>query len=442
MTPGRSTRQSELLGDPRKFMLAGFVVIAVFFGGLGLWAALFPFSGAVIAPGVVKVAQERKIVQHLEGGIVDEILVREGSRVNAGDVLIRLQSAAVAASADLVQSQVWARQALYARLRAESQFAAVITWPEELLANRQLADVAEAMAKEEDSFRSGRDDLSGKLALQESQIRQLTERIAGALEEAKAIDSVIAALREELQAKEALLEGRYIDLSQVLQLRRQLAESEGTKGSLHQSVAAMRQQIDELKLRSADLRNSYREKATTGLSEASDEIVTLRERLRPALDSRERLEIRAPIAGEVIGLRVHSAGGGVVRPGEPIMEIVPSDSELIIESRIRPEDITRVHPGQPTKVQLTAFDRREVSPLSGEVTHVSADMLSEPGANGATQAYYLVNVSVPPGELDKSQVYLSPGMPTVCFIETEERTILGYLLEPLFFFLDRSLREG
>jgi len=230
-------------------------------------------------------------------------------------------------------------------------------------------------------------------------------------------------------------------MSQVLELRRRLAEREGAKGSLRQSIAGMRQQIEEMKLRKIDLQNSYRETATSELGTVTDEIVTLRERLRPALDSQERLEIRAPIAGEVLNLRVHSEKGGVVRPGEPIMEIVPKDSDLIIESRIRPEDITRVQPGQETKVQLTAFDRREVSPLLGEVTHVSADMMREQMGNGI-QSYYLVYVRVRPGELDAQKVYLSPGMPAVCFIATEERTILGYLLEPIFFFLDRSLREA
>jgi len=437
-TPGQVV---ALDGNPRKFVVAGLAVIAFFFGGLGLWAAFFPFSGAVIAPGVVKVSQERKVVQHLEGGIVDEILVREGSIVNAGDLLVRLQSTVIDASADLVQSQIWAKQAKYARLRAESHMAGRIDWPEELLANRQKADVAESMQKEEDIFRSRRADLEGKLSLYDSQIIQLEERIAGAQEEARAHDSIIAALQEELKAKEILLEGRYIDMSQVLELRRLLAEREGEKGSLRQSIAGMRQQIEELKLRKVDMQNTYRETATSELGTISDEIVALRERLRPAIDSRERLEIRSPIAGEVIGLRIHSEKGGVVRPGEPIMEIVPKDSDLIIESKIKPEDITRVHSGQETKVQLTAFNRRDVSPLLGEVTHVSADMLREQTPSGM-MPYYLVYVRVRPEELKSQEVYLSPGMPAVCFISTEERTILSYLLEPIFYFLDRSLREA
>jgi HlyD family type I secretion membrane fusion protein len=436
--PGQAV---SLDGDPRKFIVAGLAVIAIFFGGLGLWAAFFPFSGAVIAPGVVKVSQERKVVQHLEGGIVDEILVREGSIVNTGDLLVRLKSTVVDASAALVQSQVWAKQAKYARLRAESHMAGRINWPEELLANRQTADVAEAIQKEEDIFRSRRADIEGKLSLYDSQIIQLEERIAGAQEEASAHESVLGALQEELKAKEILLEGRYIDMSQVLELRRRLAEREGAKGSLRQSIAGLRQQIEEVKLRKVDMQNTYRETATSELGTISDEIVSLRERLRPALDSPERLEIRAPIAGEVINLRVHSEKGGVVRPGDPIMDIVPKDSDLIVESKIRPEDITRVHSGQETKVQLTAFNRRDVSPLLGEVTHVSADMLREQGPAGP-QSFYLVYVRVRPEELKAQQVYLSPGMPAVCFISTEERTILGYLLEPIFFFLDHSLREA
>ncbi|MDT8421808.1 MAG: HlyD family type I secretion periplasmic adaptor subunit [Desulfuromonadales bacterium] len=428
-------------GNPRKFMVAGLVAIALFFGGLVIWSAFFPFAGAVIAPGVVKVTEERKIVQHLEGGIVEEILVHEGSRVAAGDLLIRLQSSAVDASADLVRSQLWARQALQARLEAESRMADRIHWPDELLASRHNADVDAAINKEEAVFASRRADLTGKLALHDAQIRQLEERIAGAHAELAAGENIAAALREELQAKEQLLAGRYIDMSQVLSLRRQLAEREGAGGSLQQAIAGMRQQIEELRLRKLDLENSYREKATTELSAATDEIVSLRERLRPALDSRARLEIRAPITGEVLALRIHSEQGGVVRPGEPLLEIVPQDAELTVEARIQPQDITRVRVGQETKVELSAFDRRLVSPLLGEVVHISADMLQEQTSVGA-HSYYLVKVRVLPAELERQNVYLSPGMPAVCFITTEERTILGYLLEPLFFFLDRSLREG
>lgn len=434
-------QEGEFETNPRRIIAAGLIVIFVFFGGLGAWAALSPFSGAVIAPGAVKVTQERKMVQHLEGGIVDQIFVREGSRVKAGDLLLRLKSTSAVASVDMLRGQLAALLAKEARLRAESRLAGTIHWPEELLQRRDEPAAIEAMSKEEEIFRSQSADLLGKIDLLSSQIRQLEEKILGAEEEQAANEKVIAALEEETEAKEALLEGRYIDLSQVLELRRQLAEREGRRGSVRQVIAETRQRIEELKLRSIDLKNTHRARAATQLAEVTDEIFARRERLRPAVDMAERLEIRAAISGEVINLAIHSEDAGVVRPGEPIMEIVPEDAELIIESQIRPEDITKVKPGQPTKVQLTAFNRRDLAPLDGEVLHVSGDKLVQRSPMGE-QPYYLVQVRVLPEALEEHEVHLTPGMPAVCFITTEERTVMGYLLEPIFFFLDRSLREG
>ncbi|MDY6849579.1 MAG: HlyD family type I secretion periplasmic adaptor subunit [Thermodesulfobacteriota bacterium] len=433
-------QEKEFETNPRRIILAGLIVIALFFGGLGTWAALSPFSGAVIAPGSVKVTQERKTVQHLEGGMVDEIYVREGSKVKPGQLLIRLKSEAAVASVDMLRGQLTAKLAQQARLLAESSLEESIEWPEELTARSEDPEVAAILKKERDIFTSQRTDLLGKLDLIQSQIRQLEEKIIGAEEEFEANSRIIAALQEEVEAKETLLEGRYIDMSQVLELRRRLAEREGDRGRLRQTIAETRQRIEELKLQRVDLKNRYRTQAATRLSEVSDEIFALREKLRPALDTRVRLEIRAPIAGEVINLQVHSEGAGVIRPGQPIMEIVPEGAELIVESRIKPEDITKVRPGQPAKVQLTAFNRREVSPVDGEVTYVSADQLMDERTNA--RPYYLVHVRVNPAALEKEQIHLSPGMPAVCFITTDQRTVLGYLLEPLFYFLDRSLREG
>jgi HlyD family type I secretion membrane fusion protein len=438
--PAAEPQEKEFETNPRRIILAGLLVIVLFFGGLGAWAAFSPFSGAVIAPGAVKVTQERKTVQHLEGGMVDEIYVREGSKVEPGQLLVRLKSEAAAASVDMLQGQLVAKLAQEARLLAESRLEEQIDWPTELLERKDEPAVASVLKKERDIFTSQRTDLLGKLDLIESQIRQLQEKIIGAEEEMSANDRVIAALREEVEAKELLLAERYIDMSQVLELRRRLAEREGARGRMRQVIAETRQRIEELNLSRVDLKNRYRTQAATRLSEVSDEVFALREKLRPALDTQVRLEIRAPIAGEVINLKVHSEGAGVVRPGQPIMEIVPEDAELIVESRIKTEDITKVRPGQSAKVQLTAFNRREVAPVDGEVIYVSADQLLDERANA--RPYYLVHVRVSPEALEKEQIHLSPGMPAVCFITTEKRTVLGYLLEPLFYFLDRSMREG
>jgi HlyD family type I secretion membrane fusion protein len=426
--------------NPNKIIVAGVIIILIFFGGMGAWAAFFPFHGAVIAPGSVKVSQERQTVQHLEGGIVEEILVREGDSVKAGDVLIRLRSSQVMAQVSLIQGQIWGKVAQAARLRAEIRMDDSITWPDELIENKKSIEVNDVMAKEEEIFHFRRTDLMGKISLYEAQIRQLNEQIAGAREELHAQERIISALGEEIEAKQKLLEGRYIDMTQVLELRRRLAEHEGLKGRLRQTIAEAGQRIEELNLRKVDLKNTYKDHAAKSLGETSDEIFTLRERLRPAMDARMRLEIIAPIDGEILNMRVHSEESGVIRSGEPIMDIVPINAELIVEGRIQPQNITKVHQGQEAKVHLTAFNRRDVPPLKGEVVHVSADKLEEQSSMGL-HAYYITYVRVEQEELEQYNVYMSPGMPVVSYITTEKRTILAYLLDPVLDVLDRSMRE-
>jgi HlyD family type I secretion membrane fusion protein len=431
----------EINTNPNKLILAGVLIILFFFGGLGAWSAFFPFQGAVIASGTVKVSNEKKTVQHLEGGIVDEILVQEGDRVDKGQVLIRLKSSRVNASVALLQGRLWAKKAEAARLEAESTMDKRIDWPESLLGATDLPEVRQVMEKQQAIFDSRRKDLEGKISLHYSQIEQLKEQIEGIQEELAAQKDIILALKEELSAKEKLLQGKYIDKAAILELRRMLAERKGREGRLKQNIAEAGQRIEELKLRIVDLRNSYREKAVSRLSEVSDLIFELREQLRPQVDAQERLEITAPIAGEVMNLRIHSEDSGVIQAGQPILDIVPGQAKLVVEARVRLQDITDVKRGQPTKVQLSAFNRRSTPPVPGEVVYVSADQVTEETGRGA-MSYYLAHVRVDQKRLAETGAYLSPGMPAVCYITTEERTVLGYLLEPILGIVDQAMREG
>jgi HlyD family type I secretion membrane fusion protein len=426
--------------NPRKYIIAGLMIIAVFFGGLGAWAAFFPFSGAVIAPGMVKVSMERKIVQHLEGGIVDKIFVREGDGVEKGQVLVRLKSTPVTTSVTLLQGQLWLKTAEFIRLKAESRFADSIVWPDSLPVVEKEPSLAKILQEEEEVFTSRKKNLMGKTRLYLSQIEQLKQKILGAKEEMAAHKKIIASIQEELEAKEDLYKDRYIDKAQLLVLRRSLAEREGQAGALWQVIAETGQKIEEFKLRIVDLRNTYQEEAVSELTRVSDQIFEIREKLKPTLDQQERLEIRAPVSGEVINLQIHSEDGGVIRPGDSLMDIVPKNAELIVEARIRTEDITRVQKGQPTKVQLTAFNRREIPPIEGVLTYVSADQLTEKTSAGDIP-YYVAHVKVAEKDLEENGAYLSPGMPAICYITTEMRTIMDYLLDPILENLDQALRE-
>lgn len=434
--------ESKILDiNPRPIIWSGLALIVVFFGGLVAWSALLPFYGAVVAQGTVKVSQNKKVVQHLEGGIIDKILVREGDEVKAGQVLVQLRDERVEASVALNQGHLWAKIALAARLQAESKLAGSVTWPQEMLDMASDPDVIEARKKEEAVFVSRLRDKQGKSSLYKAQIEQLRKQAEGAQAELSAQSDIIASLKGEILAKEALLKDQYIDKAQILELNRRLATSEGRAGSLQQAIAENQQRIEEFKLRIVDLDNTYRQTAITELSKVTDEIFQLREQLRPMRDSQKRLDIVAPVDGIVLNLMFHSETSAVVRAGEPIMDIVPKDSKLIIEARIAPNEITKVHKGQRAEIMLSAFDRRTTPRFAGEVDYVSADQLLQQTSMGG-MPFYNVHITVDEKALQESEAYLYPGMPAECYITTEERTILSYLLEPFLKVMDKALRES
>ncbi len=367
--------------------------------------------------------------------------MREGDEVKAGQVLIRLRDERIEASVSLNQGHLWAKIALAARLKAESQLADKVEWPQEMLSAAGEPEVIEARNKENAVFVSRLRDMQGKISLHNTQIEQLHRQVEGAQAELAAQQSIIASLKGEIASKELLLREKYIDQAQILELRRRLSTSEGQAGSLQQSIAEGKKRIEELRLRIVDLRNTYREAAISELSTVTDEIFQLREQLRPMRDSQKRLEILAPVDGIVLNLLVHSENSAVIRPGEAIMDIVPKDARLIVEGRIVPTEITKVHKGQHAEVILSAFDRRTMPRFSGVVDYVSADQLVQETSAGG-MPFYLVHIVVDEAGLQEAGAYLYPGMPAECYITTEERTILFYLLEPFFKIMDKALRES
>jgi len=439
-TDNNSRTDKILKTKPGPLIVSGLIVIALFFGGLIVWSIFFPFSGAVIAPGQVKVSQEKKTVQHLEGGIVDEILVDEGDHVQKGQPLIKLKSEQVHSAVDMLQGRLWSKLAQAARLRAESDRSEKIEWPRELLQKKDNPDVKKVMEKEKNIFKTRRKDLQGKISRTRSQIEQLKNKISGLKEELSAQKDIIRTLQEEITAKENLFQDKYINKAKLLELQRKLATRRGRRGSLKQSIAESKKKIEELRLEIVNLRNKYREKAVTELGKVTDTIFEVRERLRPKLDAQARLTIEAPMAGEVMNLRVHSEDSGVIKAGEPLLDIVPKEAKLIIEARVKPSQITDVEVGQTTNVQLSAFNRRTTPPVPGEVTYVSADQVTRKTSQGE-QSFYQVYVDIEKEQLDEVGAYLSPGMPAVSYITTQQRTILEYLLAPILKVVDQAMRE-
>ncbi len=426
--------------NPNKFIIAGFLIIFCFFGGIAIWSIFFPFQGAVIASGIVKVLGEKKVVQHLEGGIIDKIYIKEGDKVKKGDILIELKSSQVNANVDLLQGRLWAKIAEASRLNAEITMDSKIKWSQNLLKSQENnEEVAQVMATEQKIFKHRISDIQGKILLYNSQIKQLGNRIDGANEEMKTQEEIIANLNEELEAKRPLFKDKYMGKSNILELERSLAQFKGRKAKLKQDIAEFSQMIQELKLRIVDIKNQYREKAVSRLGEVKDAIFEIKEQIKPSLDARTRLKIKAPISGEIINLNVNSESG-VIRSGMPLLEIVPAASKLIIEARVKPQDITSVQKGQETKVQLSAFQRGSTPPVLGKVVYVSPDLITQQGSRGAV-SYYVAHIEVNKKDLEDKNAYLSPGMPVACYITTDKRNVISYLLGPLLENVDRAMRE-
>lgn len=424
--------------DTRKIVQVGLLILVLFFGVGGIWIAVAEISGAVIASGEVKVDTERKTVQHLEGGIVRAILVANGSTVRAGQPLVELESSRVLAGVDQLRLQLAASSLEIARLEAEKEMAKAVRWPDPF-PGVTPGKFAELLESESKVFASRRTGLDNQVGLLRKQIQQLEEQAHSLGQRLSAQQEVVAALEQELAAKEPLLAERFIDMTAILSLKRMLAENRGQLAQFQGSRAEVRQKIAEYQLRVSALEAQYRQEAVAKLSESQQRQSDRQQQLQPLLDASQRLTVTAPIGGEVVAMNVHSVGG-VVSPGQPLLDIVPEDSRLIVECRIQVKDITQVRDGQEADVQLLAFKQSTTPKIKGKVVYVSADRLMQNTPAGG-MTFYLVHVAVDRAELVKNKLYLTSGMPATVFIYTEARTVLDYLLEPLKARFDQALRE-
>lgn len=428
----------DCVSNPKPLIHAGLLGCALLLLTLAGWFALAPVGGAAIAPGEIKVDLYRKTVQHQEGGIVAEVLVRDGSQVDVGDTLLVLSDVRVAASRELIQTQLDAEQAKAARLEAEQSGTDAITFPAEWEARGGDARLEELRTRERLLFETRRTALRSQLEL----IRQ---QIAAAQDEIRARDSQLAADRrairvqhEDLQANQRLLGAGFVSNARLLALQRSVSELESRFAETRAERALAVTKMTDLLLRAESLQDNFKQEAATSFAQVSAQIFDLRDRLRPLEDAAMRQRVTAPIPGEVVDLRI-TGPGTVIAPREPILDIVPAGAELIVEARVQPADISQVHSGQTADVRLTAFRARITPTVAGQVSYVSADSLIDQ----KTQApYYLARVRITEEALQKAgQLQLQAGMPAEVYIRTTERTPLQYLLDPLSGFLQRTMRE-
>ncbi|WP_179295798.1 MULTISPECIES: HlyD family type I secretion periplasmic adaptor subunit [unclassified Mesorhizobium] len=415
----------------------GFAILFLFFGVAGGWAALAPLDSAAVAPGVVKVAGDRKLIQHLEGGIIAELDAANGDIVKAGKVLVRLDDTQAKAQLDLIQNRIATREALAARLRAERDGKDEIAFDPALLANPATA-AKDAVAAQRDVFAAKHHNLTDEQEILNQRRRQTAEEITGLEQLIVTKDRQIDAIEGETKDLETLLAKGLTTRERNLLLRRQQQEIEGDRATNIAAIARARSAMAEIDMQILNLGTVRLNEAVDELSKVEAELFDLRQEERSARDVLARTDVVAPVDGIVMDLKVHTAGG-VVKPGETLMTIVPLGQQLVVEAMVKPEDVETIAPGQPAHVSFPAFARYNLPPLDGVVEIVSADRMVEE-RSGAP--YFAATVLIDRNELAKLEGRkLLPGMSSEAMIRTGARTVLSYLAEPITQNFRRAMRE-
>jgi HlyD family secretion protein len=419
-------------------LAAGALLLIAFFAGFGGWAALAPLSSATVAEGVIRVETHRKTVQHLEGGIVREILVNEGDKVTAGQVLMRLDKTQSGTTVSVLQDQQDALLALQARLEAERDGLDAIQFPPELSARQSDPKIATVVGGQQKIFDTRRQSLRAQLGILSQRVEQLGSEIAGHKAQLVSANEQIQLTQEEIATVTDLLNRGLERKPRLLALQRQQSYLEGSRGEQLGAIAKAQQEIGEAKLQSADLLDKRSSEIALELRDTQSRLLENRQKLGAAVDVDNRMEVVAPVSGQVVDLKVHTLGG-VVRPGDALLDIVPQSDELVVEARVRPVDIDAVHAGQPAQVALTAYKQRTTPRLDGTLVTVSADALTDETRH---ISYYSAEIHIDSSELAKlNGVQLYPGMPAEVMIVTGERTLLQYFIQPVIDSFHRAFRE-
>lgn len=431
-----SVDMSGLPIDDKPTRRVGYLMLLVTFGLFGGWAALAPLDSAALAPGVVTVKSYRKTVQHLEGGIVRELRVHDGDKVKAGDVLLVLDNTQARSEMEAMRSQLIAALELQARLEAERDLA-----PEPLAVptlDPNDPRVREARDSEARIFQTRRTSLLGEIGLQETTIGQIEEQIRGFKAIIASKQTLAASYEEEIVDLRALLAEGYVDKQRLREQERSLARLRTEIAESQSEIAQARVHVDEAKLKILQLKKTFASEVAGLLGDARTKVYELRERLATLQDRDQRTDIVAPESGMVMGMTVHTLGA-VVSPGTALLDIVPANEELIVEAQVSPMDIDRVALGKPAKMRFSAFKSSTTPVIEGQLVQISADRLTNKDTG---TAYYLARVALTDsGRQALGNLALVPGMPVEVLINTGERTLLQYLMQPASNAFARSLIE-
>lgn len=422
----------------RRHMIAVLVASILLAGGLGGWAATAEFAGAVVASGLLVVNSNLKKVQHLSGGIVAELRVRDGDHVEAGDILLRLDDTQTRANLAIVTKGLDEMAARQAREEAERDGADSIDFPESLLDRMSNPDVAKLVSAERKQFEIRLAARNGQRAQLRERVAQLKEEIRGYEAQVISKNSQIDWITKELVGVNDLWSKNLIPYTRVTSLERDKERLGGERGALIAQTAQSKGKITETELQILQIEQDMRAEVGKDLADIRGKTAELVEKKVAAEDLLKRVDIRAPQAGTVLQSAVHTVGG-VVGPGDAIMMIVPEKDALEVEAKIPPQDIDQVRVGQPAALRFTAFNVRTTPEIDGVVRLISGD-ISQDQKTGAP--YYTVRIAVSEKELAQlGTVKLVPGMPVDCFIQTSPRTVITYLVRPLHDQLMRVFRE-
>lgn len=430
------TDAMELETSDKKPRTIGIVVLLITFGVFGMWAAFAPIDSASLAPGVVMVKGNRKTVQHLEGGIVREILVADGEQVTAGEPLIRLDDTQFSAELGILRGQWFTARAVESRLIAERDDLESVQFPEDMDIEDTRAE--EAKRNEVQIFTARRNARLGEQEVLEQRIEQLQRQIEGLNALILSKKELSTSYTSEIEDLAALLSEGYVEKTRLVELQRSLSRTQGEIADHRATIAQGEVKIGETRLEMLQRNKEFKTEVVDRLAEAQAQVFDLRERVTAIQDKVERTVIRAPVAGIVLGLKTHTIGG-VIQGGTPLLDIVPENEELIVEAKVPPQDIDRVYVGAEAKIRFSAFQTSTTPTVVGRVTEISADRFED---RDTGFSYYLARVEVTPENLAMlGNLTLVPGMPAEVLITTGERTLLQYLVQPASNAMARSLIE-
>ena len=432
---------SDRAWKSRGWVLFGFFGLFLLLGGFGVWATQTQIAGAIIASGRIEVDQNRQIVQHPAGGVVSEIAVKEGDSVEAGALLLRLDTKQMQTSLTIVESQLFEMMARRGRLEAERDGRDTLTFEPELLeVAAERPEVADLVQGQQNLFVARRDNVARTTEQLAKRSAQIGNQIEGIEAQEKSLGRQLELIEKELANQQSLLERGLAQASGVLALQRQAASLDGQLGELAANKAQSQQRITEIEIEVLRLESQRREDAITRLRDLRSRELELIEQRQALMTDIERMEIRAPVSGIVYNMRIQTLRS-VVRPADPVLFLIPQDRPLVIAARVDPIHIDQIVTGQTVNLRFSALDQRTTPELIGQVALVSADAFEDESLGAS---YYRAEIVLNPGELGKlaeGQV-LIPGMPVEAFIRTADRSPLTYLVKPMADYFNRAFRES